>query len=381
MLAHKLNIVIVGPAHPLRGGLATYNERLARELMKNHAVTLLTFSLQYPNFLFPGESQFSSDPKPEDLQIDVALNSINPFNWIKVGWKYRKLKPDLIIFRWWMPFFGPAFGTFARLVKGNKHTKIVAITDNIYPHEPKIIDKPFSRYFLPQLNGAVAMSRKVEQDLMDYPIAKKINKTAYHAHPLYDNFGDALSKEEACKKLNINPEYTYLLFFGFIRHYKGLDILLEAMDRLKPYQHLKLLVAGEFYEDRAPYDKIIADYGLQDQVILHTHFIPNDDVRYYFSAADVVVQPYRTATQSGVSQVAYHFNKPMVVTSVGGLGELIPEGKAGFSGEPLPDCMASQIEKILKPGVLPQMAMEMQEIKKQFSWESMVQQLLDVANL
>ena len=381
MLDRKLNIVIVGPAHPLRGGLATYNERLARELMKNHHVTLLTFTLQYPNFLFPGESQFSSDPKPSDLNIDVALNSINPFNWIKTGLKYRKLKPDLIIFRWWMPFFGPAFGTFARLVKGNKHTKIVAITDNIYPHEPKIIDKPFSKYFLPTLDGAVAMSRKVERDLIDYPIARKIKNTAYHAHPLYDNFGDIASKDEACKKLNINPDDNYLLFFGFIRHYKGLDIILEALPRLKPYQNLKLLVAGEFYEDRAPYDKLIADLGISNQVILHTHFIPNDDVRYYFSAADVVVQPYRTATQSGVSQVAYHFNKPMVVTSVGGLGELIPEGKAGLSGEPIPDCMAAQIEKILKPGVLGDMSANMQEIKKQFSWESMAKQLLAVAEL
>jgi len=373
------HIVIVGPAHPLRGGLSTYNERLAEELSIHNQVTLLTFSLQYPGFLFPGQSQFSTDPKPDALTIDVALNSINPFNWFKVGLKYKKIKPDLIIFRWWMPFFGPCFGTFARLVKSNGHTRVIAITDNIYPHEKRIIDKPFSRYFLPVLDGAVAMSQKVQQDLLNYPSGKSI-PCLYHPHPLYDNFGEGCSKELACDRLHLDSNYTYLLFFGFIRHYKGLDILLEAAAKLTDMPKVKILVAGEFYEDRSTYDQIIEENRLQDKVILRTEFIPNPEVRFYFSACDVVIQPYRSATQSGVSQIAYHFNKPMIVTNVGGLTELVPHGETGLIGEPNPDCMVQQIQEIFKPGTLERMSANMATFKQRFSWPSMVKSLETAAN-
>ena len=368
------HIVIVGPAHPLRGGLSTYNERLAKELSQHNKVTLLTFSLQYPSFLFPGQSQFSTDPQPQDLSIDVALNSINPLNWINVGLKYKKLKPDVIIFRWWMPFFGPCFGTFARIVKQNKHTQVIAITDNIYPHEKRIIDKPFSKYFLPILDGAVAMSQKVQNDLIEYPGVKDI-PSLYHPHALYDNFGKASSKEEACEHLNLDPELTYLLFFGFIRHYKGLDILLEAAAKIHDMKEVRILVAGEFYEDRSTYDQIIQEHHLEDKVIMHTEFIPNNEVKYYFSACDVVIQPYRSATQSGVSQIAYHFNKPMIVTDVGGLTELVPHGETGLIGQPNPDCMVHQIREIFKPGVLQRMSENMKSFKEKFSWPSMVKSL------
>ena len=374
------HIVIVGPAHPLRGGLSTYNERLAEELAIKNQVTLLTFSLQYPSFLFPGQTQLSSDPKPDHLTIDIALNSINPFNWIAIGLKYKKLRPDVIIFRWWMPFFGPCFGTFARLVKSNGHTRVIAIADNIYPHEKRIIDKPFSQYFLPALEGAVAMSQKVQQDLTQYPIHKTV-PCLYHPHPLYDNFGEGCNKEEACKKLNLDPDCTYLLFFGFIRHYKGLDILLEAAAKLTDMPYVKILVAGEFYDDRSMYDQIIEQNQLQNKVILRTEFIPNSEVRYYFSACEVVIQPYRSATQSGVSQIAYHFNKPMIVTNVGGLTELVPHGDTGFIGEPNPDSMVQQIHEIFKQGVLERMSSNMQTFKQRFSWPSMVQSLESAANL
>ncbi len=372
------HIVLVGPAHPLRGGLSTYNERLAEELAKENQVTILTFSLQYPGFLFPGQTQLSSDPKPDNLSIDVALNSINPFNWISVGLKYKKIKPDVIIFRWWMPFFGPCFGTFARIVKSNKHTRIIAITDNIYPHEKRIIDKPFSHYFLPVLDGAVSMSQKVQQDLQTYPGLKPI-PSLYHPHPLYDNFGSGVSKSEACAHLNLNPDFTYFLFFGFIRQYKGLDILLHAAAQLTNQPQVKILVAGEFYEDRSSYDAILAENQLSEKVEMRTEFIPNGEVRYYFSACDVVIQPYRSATQSGVSQIAYHFNKPMIVTNVGGLTELVPHGETGLIGEPTPESMVQQIHEILKPGVLERMSSNMEVFKEKFSWPSMVKSLESAA--
>lgn len=375
------HIVIVGPAHPLRGGLATYNERLARELMQKNQVTLLTFSLQYPNFLFPGQSQFSNDPKPEDLTIDIALNSINPLNWFLVGRKYKKIKPDIIIFRYWMPFFGPCFGTFARIVKSNHHTQIIAITDNIIPHEKRFFDTPFSKYFLPVLDGAVAMSRKVLGDLQNFPISKPVKKTGYHAHPLYDNFGRSVSKSEACESLGLDENKRYILFFGFIRNYKGLDILIEAMSLLpESLKDVNLLVAGEYYEDSAPYDEIIAQKQLENRIELHTKFIPNDEVRLYFSAADIVAQPYRNATQSGVSQIAYHFETPMIITNVGGLSELVPHGEAGWVCEPMAESLAAAIVSMYVPKRLDYIRNSLKELKKQFSWPSMVKALEEVTN-
>lgn len=375
------HIVIVGPAHPLRGGLATYNERLARELQQKNQVTLLTFSLQYPNFLFPGQSQFSDDPKPEDLHIDIALNSVNPLNWISVGRKYKRIRPDVVIFRYWMPFFGPCFGTFARIVKSNKHTQILAITDNIIPHERRFFDTPFSKYFLPVLDGAVAMSKKVLQDLREFPLSKPVANTAYHAHPLYDNFGSAVERNEACKKLGLDETKRYILFFGFIRNYKGLDLLLEAMALLPDHlQHVHLVVAGEYYEDKAPYEEIIEKRQLGQRIDLHTKFIPNDDVRLYFSAADIVAQPYRNATQSGVSQVAYHFETPMIITNVGGLSELVPHGEAGWVCEPTAESLAHAITSMYKGDQLEHIRKSIKELKKQFSWPSMVHALESVTH-
>ena len=367
------HIVIVGPAHPLRGGLATYNERLARELQQKNKVTLLTFSLQYPNFLFPGQSQFSDDPKPEDLDIDIALNSVNPLNWVNTGIKYKRIKPDVVIFRYWMPFFGPCFGTFARIVKSNGHTQILAITDNIIPHERRFFDTPFSKFFLPVLDGAVAMSKKVLSDLREFPLSKPVAKTAYHAHPLYDNFGEIVDRQEACRVLDLDPADRYILFFGFIRHYKGLDLLLEAMALLpNSLSDVKLLVAGEYYEDEAPYNDIIANKGISDRVVLHTKFIPNGDVRLYFSVSDLVAQPYRNATQSGVSQVAYHFELPMIITNVGGLSELVPHGEAGWVCEPTAEALAEAIAAMYVPDRLATMCTNIHTLKQQFSWPSMV---------
>jgi glycosyltransferase involved in cell wall biosynthesis len=380
MTHSRKHIVIVGPAHPLRGGLATYNERLARELQKDYQVTLLTFTLQYPNFLFPGESQYSNDPTPDDLHIDVALNSINPLNWLKVGKKYAKIAPDLIIFRYWMPFFAPCFGTFARQVKKNQHTRIIAITDNIFPHEKHFYDTPFSRYFLGCLDGAVTMSKKVLSDLKEhFPSTPAAQNCSYHPHPLYDNFGDKPAREEACQRLNLDPNKQYILFFGFIRKYKGLDWLLEAFfTTAKSLPNVNLLVAGEFYEDSQPYLDLIQNSGYSDRIHLHTHFIPNSAVADYFAVSSLVAQPYKSATQSGVSQIAYHFNTPMLITNVGGLAELVPHLQAGWVSEPNIDSISEGIVSLFSGGHLPVIESQLPELKKQFSWESMVKQLKEI---
>ncbi|MEJ8757491.1 glycosyltransferase [Pontibacter sp. H259] len=374
-------VVIVGPAHPLRGGgMATFNERLAQAFQENgDEVEIVTFSLQYPSFLFPGKSQYSDEPAPEGLKIKVLINSVNPISWFKTGNYIRKQKPDLVIFRYWLPFMGPALGTIARIIRRNNYSRILAITDNVVPHEKRPGDVPFTRYFLSACHGFVTMSRSVQQDLQRFE-PKKPN--LYLAHPLYDNFGSIESKSEACTALNLDPKYNYLLFFGFIRAYKGLDLLLQAMadERIKTRKDLKLIVAGEFYEDAAPYQQLIDKYNLHDQLILRTDFIPNSEVRHYFCAADLVVQPYKHATQSGVTQVAYHFNKPMVVTNVGGLAELVPNGEVGYVVVPDPESIASAILEFYSAGQATPFEENIQKYKQRFSWNSFIEEIYTLAD-
>ncbi|WP_114783128.1 glycosyltransferase [Botryobacter ruber] len=373
-------IVLVGPAHPLRGGgLATFNERLAKAFQEEgDEVEIVTFSLQYPSFLFPGKSQYTDEPAPAGLNIKVLINSINPLSWLKAGNYIRKQKPDLVLFRYWLPFMGPCFGTIARIISRNKRSRILAITDNVVPHEQRPGDVPFTRYFLSACHGFIAMSRSVQQDLERFEPDKP---NVYLPHPLYDNFGDPVTKAEACAKLNLDPEYRYILFFGFIRAYKGLDLLLKAMaeSRLQQLPKLKLLVAGEFYDDPAPYHHLINELNLQAQLVLRTDFIPNADVRYYFSAADLVVQPYKHATQSGVTQVAYHFNKPMVVTKVGGLAELVPDGEVGYVVEPEPEAIAAAIGNFFASANAAAFAQNIQTYKNRFSWKTFVQEIYQLA--
>lgn len=372
-------IIIIGPAYPLRGGLATYNERLARAFQENgDEVEIITFSLQYPGFLFPGQTQYSTEAAPVGIQIKALINSVNPISWLRTGNYLRHQKPDILLFRFWLPFMGPAFGTIARIVSLNKQTKIVAITDNIIPHEKRIGDLPFTKYFLNACQGFVTMSGAVLQDL------EKLQPTKirqYHPHPLYDNFGEQLEKQEAKKLLKLNPETNYILFFGFIRAYKGLDLLLQAFadDRLAKLKNLKLIVAGEFYENPEPYNQLIKQYQLEDRMVRATDFIPDSQVGLYFCASDLVVQPYKHATQSGVSQIAYHFNKPMLVTNVGGLAELIPDGKVGYVTPTEPIAIADAIVDFYQNQREAYFTEQVKELKKQFSWQSMVNTLKQVA--
>ena len=376
-----MRVVIVGPAYPLRGGLATYNERLARAFQEEgDEVRIVTFSLQYPDFLFPGQTQFSTELGPVNLEIEVSLNSVNPFSWLKVGRKLRAERPDLVIFRFWLPFMGPALGTVARLVRGNGHTRVVAITDNVIPHEKRPGDGPLTRYFLSACDGFVTMSRSVLSDLQRLGFGRK--PALYRPHPLYDNFGPIKSKSEALAALGLSDATGYLLFFGFIRAYKGLDIMLEAFaDKRLVAMPIKLIIAGEFYEDAAPYEALIQRYNLGERIIRATDFIPNEKVVDYFCAADLIMQPYKNATQSGVSQIAYHFERPMLVTDVGGLAELIPDGVVGYVVPPTPVAIADAVVDFYAAKRGESFAAGVREQKKQFSWPIMVAALKEVAGL
>ncbi|KIC93858.1 glycosyltransferase [Flavihumibacter solisilvae] len=368
-----MNIVILGPAHPFRGGgITTFNARLAQELQSHgHSVSILNFTVQYPSMLFPGKSQFTDEPAPKDLRITRMLHSMNPISWLKTGNYLRKLRPDLIIVRYWLPFMGPAFGTVLRRVKKNRHTKVIAITDNVLPHEKRVGDRIFTRYFLPPCDAFICMSDKVLADLRAFHIQKPIARLH---HPLYDNFGTPVEKETARRHLGIDPGVKLLLFFGFIRKYKGLDLLLEAMKQVDD-PNVRLLVAGEFYEDINHYKPLMNEIG--DRLILKNDFIPNDEVKYYFSAADVVIQPYRNATQSGVTPLSYHFEKPMIVTNVGGLPDYVTNDVTGIVTEPQPEKIATAINRYLGFGEAHYKS-QIRNEKKRFSWTAFVSSLLEL---
>lgn len=374
-----MKIAIIGPAHPLRGGgISTLNERLATILQEQgHEVTIYSFSLQYPSFLFPGKSQFTDEPAPSHLTIHSIINSINPINWLSAGKRIKNDKPDLVIVRYWLPFMGPSLGTVLRQVKKNKHSKVVCIADNIIPHEKRLGDEAFTKYFIKPVDAFITMSKEVLKDLGQLTNKPKI----YSTHPLYDNYGALLTRDEACDKLGLNKDTNYLLFFGFIRKYKGLDMLLEAMNEpaLKN-QNIHLIVAGEYYDDKSFYDDLIAKYNLEDRLHLFTEFIPNEDIRQYFSAADLIVQPYRTATQSGITSVAYHFEKPMVVTDVGGLAEVVIDGKTGYVADPNPSSIAQAVVKFFQKDSIPNLAENIQEEKKKYSWDVFTSNLLKLVS-
>jgi glycosyltransferase involved in cell wall biosynthesis len=373
-------VIIIGPAHPLReGGIVSFNHRLALAFQQNgHDCEIWSFSLQYPSFLFPGASQYSSQPAPVGIRIKSAINSINPLNWVIVGKKIKALRPDLIVVRFWLPLMGPSLGTILSIIKKNNYTRIICIADNIVPHEKRPGDRPFTRYFLRQCHGFITMSDQVSRDLR---LFEKLKPTIQVAHPLYDHFGSPVSKETARAKLGLGATDKIVLFFGFIRPYKGLDLLLQAMaDERITQQGIKLLIAGEYYENAQPYLALMDRLQLGERIICHTHFIADTDVRYYLCAADVVVQPYKQATQSGVTPLAYHFEKPMIVTRVGGLADAVPHERAGLVCEPDSHAIAEAILRFYQMGAA-HFSEGIKEQKNKLSWSSLVHSIEEMAEL
>ena len=377
-------VVIIGSAHPFRGGgVTTFNHRLAKEFTQlGHQCEIYSFSLQYPSFLFPGKTQYTSEPAPAGLIIHSVINSVNPINWIRVGNRLRKEKPDIIVVRFWLPFMGPSFGTILRRVRKNKHTKVLCIADNVVPHETRPGDKSFTSYFLKSCDAFITMSEKVMNDLKTFEPNKPAKLVA---HPLYDTFGPPVSKLEARNHLGLSQDDKIILFFGFIRKYKGLDLLLEAMSllrqpNLKPQtSNLKLLIAGEFYENEKTYNEQIDRLGIRELLIMRTAFIPDNEVPYYLCAADAVIQPYRNATQSGVTPLAYHFEKPMIVTNVGGLPAMVSNEKSGLIVEPDSSSIARGIIKFYEMGEEHFMG-HLQMEKEKYSWTVMANTIVQMAN-
>ena len=375
-----MHIVLLGTAYPFRGGLATFNERLARQLQaEGHTVEVITFTLQYPSFLFPGKTQYSTEKAPTDLRISRQVHSCNPFNWIKVGRRIRKMQPDMLITCYWMAFFAPCYGMIQRIVQRNGKTRCIALVHNMIPHEPSILDKLFAPFFVRHTDGFVALSESVVQDINRFDHGTK-PKTSY-PHPIYDHYGEQMSKEEACHALHLKPVNQYMLFFGLVRAYKGLDLLLDAFGKVKDQlPNLQLIIAGEFYEDEDKYRAQIANNGLTDKVIIKNEFIADADLRKYFGAADLIVQPYKSATQSGVTQVAFHFEKPMLVTNVGGLGEIVHDHKMGYAVEPNAEAIAQALTDYYTHSRQPDYTTYLIKEKDKYSWSRLAESFVTIYN-
>ena len=360
-------IVIVGPAFPLRGGIANFNEALARAYQKQgNDVELISFSLQYPKILFPGKTQFDTGKAPDDLKVTTLINSVNPFTWGKTARYIKSLKPDFVLIRFWLPFMGPSLGTIAKMLR-RTGIKVIAITDNVIPHESRIGDKQLIKYFVKRCDGFVAMSQSVLDDLNQF--TDNQNKIC-SPHPIYDIFGDKISKENALSNLKLNSNEKHVLFFGFIRKYKGLDLLIEAFS--SPYfkeNNVKLIVAGEFYEDEQRYRDLIKKNNLESNVLLHNHYIDMDKVKEYFCASDIVAQTYKTATQSGVTQIAYHFERPMLVTNVGGLPEIVAHNKIGYVTEVDSNSIANSLIDFYKNKREEEFVENVKTEKLKFGWK------------
>lgn len=374
-----MKITVLGPAHPYRGGLASIMETMARTFAgRGHSVDVVTFTRQYPEFLFPGKSQTVDTPPPSDLRIERAVDTVNPFNWLSVGRRLRRERPDFILMKYWTPFMAPCFGTVARLARGNGHTKVICQIDNVEPHEHHIVDRPFNHWYLGAVDGFVYMSEQVHGELKAYTDAPAI----FSPHPMFENFGDRVGRGEACATLGLDPQCRYVMFFGLIRDYKGLDMLLDAWASLRRDGRLasdcRLIVAGEFYTPKEPYVRQIERSGIAGDVVLCDRFIPDSEVRHFFSAADAVVLPYRTATQSGVTQIAYKFDLPMIVTDVGGLPEIVPDGRAGIVCRPDAESLADAVARLYEGDTLDTFRRNILVEKRRFSWDEMCDRLTEV---
>ncbi len=341
-------------------------------MLEGHQAEIISYSLQYPNFLFPGSSQFEqSGAAPADITVHTLISTINPLSWWRTARFIKAQKPDFILFRYWLPFFGPALGTIGRLVK--RQTVVLALTDNVLPHEKRPGDVQFTRYFIKSCHGFIAMSRKVLTDIGKF---SNTTNTVYAPHPMYETYGEPVSKAEARNKLRLAQGDKIVLFFGLVRHYKGLDLLIEAMaDPELKKSGVRLLIAGEFYEDKKPYLELIDRLGMQDRVLLHDRFIANGEVRYYFCAADLVAQTYRDATNSGVTMVGYYYTRPMLVTNVGGLSEIVPDRKCGYVVERDPAVIANCIADFFEQGREKKFLPYLEEERKKYTWQAFVRSL------
>lgn len=378
-----MKIIIVGTAYPMRGGIAQYNALLYKHLKSTHNVKIFSFKRQYPKLLFPGKTQYEEGiPAVQISKEDnkIVIDSINPFNWLVVAYKIRKEKPDLIIFKYWIPFFAPCFFTIFFIAKLFLKTRVLAICDNIIPHERRLGDIFLTRILFSVVDFFIVQSKAVETELIKFNPKKKPYRLV--PHPLYNIFGEKVDKIHARDflkssfKINIENTEKILLFFGYVRKYKGLSYLLNAMPLILNQMQVRLLVVGEFYEDKNLYFQHIRELKIEKYVNVIHSFVPDEMVRYFFSASDCVVLPYLSATQSGIVQICYHYNKPVIVTNVGGLSETVINEKTGLVINPASSSEISDaVIRFYTEELEEKFAKYIEFEKKKYSWETFVLQI------
>ena len=366
-----MKIIIIGTAYPLRGGIAHYNALLYQTLReRGHDLHMISFKRQYPSLFFPGKTQEESGEECIRIASEQILDSIGPLSWIRVANRVRQYNPDLIIFKYWMPFFAPCFATISFLSKLACNTKILFVCDNIVPHESSPLDSMLTRLALCYVDYNIVMSDAVRQELLRFRPTAEYRQVS---HPIYNIFGESIPKQKARQRLGISDERV-VLFFGYIRKYKGLAVLLEAMPSVLAKVPVKLLVAGEFYDVKKSYLEQIQRLGIGENVTVLDKYIPNEEVKFYYSAADVVALPYISATQSGIVQICYNFNKPVITTAVGGLPEIVKEGKTGYI-VPANDAkaFARAIIRFYEESREEEFTANVAIVKKEFSWDRMAE--------
>mgnify|MGYP002856217983 CR=1 FL=1 len=346
------------------------------ELGKGHTVKAFNFKRQYPDFLFPGKTQYvTKDDDAVPIESEALLDTANPFSYIKTLKAIRDWEPDMVIISYWMSWFAPSLGWIARRLK--KRRKVISILHNVIPHEPRFFDAPLTKYFLSGCSGHVTLCDEVSDDL--YSLAPKAPKITLF-HPVYAHFGERVPREEAEKRLSLEPGKKNLLFFGLIREYKGLDILLEAFGKLDG--SYTLMVAGEPYGSFSKYEEIISSSPAKDRIKLFTRYIKDSEVKDFFSAADLVVLPYRSATQSGISAICWHFEVPMVVTDVGGLKQSVGDSGTGLvAGKADPESIAGEIERYFSDENIRTLCVNSIKIEKdRLSWKSFAKRLIEFSD-
>ena len=369
-----MKVALLSSFYPLRGGISQFNASLLEGLGKCHNTTrAFSFSRQYPSLLFPGKTQYvTPDDEAVPVEADAILDTVNPFTWVKTARTIREWQPDLLVMKYWMSWFAPSLGWVAR----HAGCKTVVVLDNVIPHEPHWFDKPLTRWFLGGCTGFISMSESVERDLLS------LRPEAPHKllfHPLYTHFGEKLPREDAIKALGLDPKRKTLLFFGLIREYKGLDILLEAFRSLP--EDYQLIVAGEPYGSFEKYQQIIDSLPGKDRIRVFPDYIRDSEVKRFFSAADLAVLPYRSATQSGISAIAWHFGVPMVVTDVGGLKETIGGRGTGIvASSPDTETISAEIRRYFAdPALQERCKTAIENEKQRLSWERFSSELADFA--
>lgn len=373
-----MKILLFGPAYPFRGGMAHFIALLYTHLVKRgHSVEIINFTRQYPNILFPGKTQQESGGAGIPVPSTALIDSINPLNWIKHGIQLRNRRADLVISTFWLPFFGPSSGTLHKLLRRGK-TKTLTILHNIVPHEHRPGDVLFTKYLFRHTDYFIVQSESVEKDLLHFVPNATYKRVAL---PMFSLFKDRISKEEAKKILGINDERV-IMFFGYIRPYKGLHVLIDAMKIVKETMKLRLLICGEFYGDEEKYREHINEAGIGDVTTVFSDYIPNEKVHLYFSAADVVVQPYVTATQSAIAQMAYFFSSPIIATNVGALPEVVIHEKSGLIVPPNdPQSLADAIVRFYDEHMERKLMTGAAEERQKYSWDAMVDAIEELMNL